>query len=36
MGETGMHDFLIGFAFVLIVVCPAFAALNPFRVKNRL
>lgn len=31
-----MHDFLIGFAFVVIVVCPAFAALNPFRLKQRL
>lgn len=32
----GLHDFLIGFAFVLIVVCPAFAALNPLREKHRL
>jgi len=31
-----MHDFLIGFAFVVIVVSPAFAALNPFSNKNRL
>jgi hypothetical protein len=31
-----MHDFFIGFAFVVIVVCPAFAALNPFRPKHRL
>ena len=30
-----MHDFLIGFVFLVIVVCPAFAALNPFRVKHR-
>jgi hypothetical protein len=31
-----MHDFFIGFAFVVIVASPAFAALNPFRVKHRL
>jgi hypothetical protein len=31
-----MHDFLIGFAFVVIVVSPSFAALNPFRPKHRL
>ena len=29
-----MHDFLIGFTFVLLVIAPSFAALNPFR-KNR-
>jgi len=31
-----MHDFLIGFAFIVIVVSPAVAALNPFTSKNRL
>ncbi len=30
-----MHDFLIAMAFVVLVVSPAFAALNPFIEKNR-
>jgi hypothetical protein len=32
----GLHDFLIGAAFVLILICPALAALNPMREKHRL
>ena len=31
-----VHDFLTAFAFVVICVCPAFVALNPFNEKTRL
>lgn len=30
-----LHDFLIALAFVVLVVSPAFAALNPFIEKNK-
>jgi len=36
MHSLSLHDFLIGLAFVAIVISPAIAALNPFTEKHRL